>query len=132
LFQVNDNGSVRADEGVSHVFMILWLVAWIAPVVVLFSKGQTAWAVTGLLLGWTLPIIWIVAAIATTNRNKAALEQRRHGETLAAMAGGEHPEHGSTAPTIEARLATLDRLQADGAITAEEYATRRQEILREI
>jgi hypothetical protein len=68
----------------------------------------------------------------TTNRNKAALEERRHGETLAAIADGAHPEHGSTAPTIEARLATLDRLQADGAITAEEYATRRQAILREI
>jgi hypothetical protein len=132
LIQVNDNGSFRTDEGVSHVFIILWLVAWIAPVVVLFNKGQTAWAVTGLLLGWTLPIIWIVAAIATTNRNKAALEQRRHGETLAAIAGGAHPEYGSTVPTIEARLATLDRLQADGAITAEEYAARRQEILREI
>lgn len=100
--------------------------------VVLFNKGQTAWAVTGLVFGWMLPIIWIVAAIATTNRNKAALEQRRHGETLAAISGGAHPDIGPMAPTIEARLATLDRLQADGAITAEEYAMRRQEILREI
>jgi len=123
---------LRVGEGVSHVFIILWLVFWIAPVGVLFNKGQTAWGVTGLLFGWTLPIIWIIAAIATTNRKKAALEEWRHGETLAAIAGGADSEHGSTAPTIEARLATLDRLQADGAIAAQEYATRRQEIFREI
>ena len=35
-------------------------------------------------------------------------------------------------PKYPTGLATLDRLQADGAITAEEYASRRREILREI
>jgi hypothetical protein len=42
------------------------------------------------------------------------------------------PAAPSPAPSIESRLAELDRLKAQGLITEAEHAARRAEILREI
>jgi len=118
--------------------VVVWLAAWIIPVIVLFNKGQTAWALTGLLFGWALAIVWIIAAIATPNRRTIEAErrerderERRHRETLAAMTS----QHASNAPaerTIEQRLATLDELLSTGRISSEEYSERRKAIIESI
>jgi membrane protein required for beta-lactamase induction len=112
---------------------MFWLAAWIVPVVVLFNKGQTAWAVTGILFGWAIPLIWIVVAIATQNQNRLSADERRHLETLNAIS------HSTPSlvieeqkPGIDDRPATLDRLLSEGKISPEEHAEQRREILREI
>lgn len=116
-----------------EVFLVMWLAAWIIPVVVLFNKGQTGWAVSGLLVGWSFAIIWIIAAFTTQNRRKMALDERRHAQTLMAMPGQVSAVLPTVVePSIDDRLATLDRLRVAQKITAEEYAEQRQEIIRGI
>jgi len=120
--------------------IILWLIFWVVPVIVLFNKGQTGWAVTGLILGWIMPLIWMIAAIAVPNKNKIAaermrlgLEERRHMETLSAITRESIPAASAqSSESVGDRLATLDRLLDQGRITQSEYTERRSQILGEI
>ena len=84
---------------------------------------------TGILFGWALPLVWIIAVITTTNRNQLAVDERRHLDTLDAISHSTpSPVIEEQKPSIDDRPATVDRLPSEGKISPEENAEQRREI----
>lgn len=138
----SNGGTWVADFGSSHsvsvgsgafgafiLFAILWAAA---PAViggfVASSRGQSVGIAVLLciLLGW-LGLL-IVALVMKPNVTAAA---RNIVDSASRPDWGQTPASGSRASAVS-RLKELDELRAQNMITADEYASRRAEILREI
>ena len=73
--------------------------------------------------------------VGQTRRNKKALEAQQQQQAYSSAAAAQPVQQAapaSTEPSVEERLADLDKLAAGGYITPEEYQARKQAILDSI
>ena len=104
-----------------------------------FVEGQwsgAAWVLAVLACIFLIGIFMLVYMIAAKPAGTLTViyERRQHTSTAPPATASPPPPEviASPASSIEARLATLERLRSTGAITEDEFAARRTKILDEI
>lgn len=126
-----DRPSVSVGGGLSGAFFVIVLLWAVTPTViagaVASSRGQSVGlaVVLGLLLGWIgLVIVWVFLKPGVVTEARTLVAHAVDGSQPAASV----PQHRDTS----ARLAELNHLKAQGLITPDEYASRREAILGQI
>lgn len=108
--------------------LILWTVFALIPAAIASGKGRSpiGWFFIGVLIS---PIL---AAVIVAILPSPALEQQRHAELVAAASRSARPVGPDTQEDPISVVARLAQLRDSGAITAEEYETKKAELLSRI
>ena len=109
-------------------FFVLWALFALIPAAIASSKGRSpvGWFFIGVVLS---PIL---AAVIVAVLPSPALEERRHAELVAAASRGARPVGPETQEDPISVVARLAQLRDSGAITAEEFETKKAELLSRI
>lgn len=111
--------------------LVFWLLLCILPAAIASSKGRSAvgWFLIGIIIS---PLL---AAILVALLSSPAVEDRRHLELLEAARGGSRATATEpTSPSADpvALLARLAELRDSGAISPEEFETKKAELLARV
>ena len=109
-------------------FFVLWALFALIPAAIASSKGRSpvGWFFIGVVLS---PIL---AAVIVAVLPSPALEERRHAELVAAASRGARPVGPETQEDPISAVARLAQLRDNGAITADEFETKKAELLSRI
>jgi len=109
-------------------FLVLWTVLALIPAAIASSKGRSpvGWFFIGVVLS---PIL---AAVIVAVLPSPAVEQRRHAELVAAASRGARPVGPDAQEDPISAVGRLAQLRDGGAITAEEFETKKAELLSRI
>jgi hypothetical protein len=108
--------------------LVIWAFLALIPAAMASSKGRSAvgWFFAGLLLS---PIL---AAILVAIASNPRAEEQRHAEMLAATAAMRPAPPRAAEPDAITALGRLAQLRDSGAITAEEFESKKTEMLARV
>jgi hypothetical protein len=108
--------------------LLFWVLLALIPAAIASSKGRSA-------LGWFLIGVLIspvLAAIIVTVLPSPALDERRHAELIAAASRGAPVSGAASQEDPISAVGRLAQLRDAGAITSEEFETKKADLLSRI